>query len=395
MFHAAGTLVIGLMALTGYGGSAMGAAERPHVVPFSALPGWAQADHRAALQAFRRSCKVMMREPFRKKARFGGRREDWRAACRAAVRVPDARRAARAFFERHFLPVTVQRGGRPSGLFTGYYEPEAEGALKPDATYRFPLLARPGDLVAFTPAEARIAGTRYGRRVNGRPVPYFTRREIESGALKGRGLEIVWLKSLADAFFIQVQGSGRIRLKEGGVLRLSYAAKSGRPYTPVGRILVERGEIPKERMSMQAIRAWIARNPGRARELLWRNESYVFFREVKLPDPRLGAFGAQGVQLAPMVSLAVDWRHWAYGSPVWLETSVPDTDGAGERPFRRLMVAQDTGSAIRGAVRGDIYFGFGKAAAARAGRMKAPGFMAVLLPVRLARRLTGGNPRLR
>jgi len=143
---------------------------------------------------------------------------------------------------------------------------------------------------------------------------------------------------------------------------------------------------------MQAIRAWITRNPERARELLWRNESYVFFRIVELPDPRLGAFGAQGVQLTPMASLAVDWRHWAYGSPVWLDTRVPDAKGAGTRIFRRLMVAQDTGSAIRGAVRGDIFFGFGEAAGARAGRMKSPGFMAVLLPVQLARRLTGGNP---
>ncbi len=371
----------------------MGAADTPHVVPFSALPGWAQADHLTALRTFRRSCKVMMRTPFRRTARFGGSREDWRAACQAAPHVPETRRAARAFFERHFLPVSLQRPGRHSGLFTGYYEPETEGALKPDAAYRFPLFARPRDLVAFTPAEARIAGTRYGRRVNGRPVPYFTRREIESGALKGRGLEIVWLKSLADAFFIQIQGSGRIRLKEGGVLRLSYAAKSGRPYTPVGRILVERGEISKERMSMQAIRAWIARNPERARELLWQNESYVFFRIVELPDPRLGAFGAQGVQLTPMVSLAVDRRYWAYGSPVWLDTRVPDAKGAEEHSFRRLMVAQDTGSAIRGAVRGDIYFGFGEKAGARAGRMQAPGFMAVLLPVQLARRLTGGKRR--
>jgi len=365
----------------------MGAGNGPHVIPFSALPGWAQADHRAALKAFRRSCGVMMGAPFRKVSRFGGRREDWRAACTAAARTADTRRAARNFFERHFLPVTLQRPGRASGLFTGYYEPEAEGALKPDEHYRYPLLSRPDDLVAFTPAEARVAGTRYGRRVGGRPVPYFTRREIESGALKGRGLEIVWLKSLADAFFIQIQGSGRIRLREGGVLRLSYAAKSGRPYTPVGRILVERGEIPRERMSMQAIRAWMARNPDRARELLWRNESYVFFRVVKLPDPRLGAFGAQGVQLAPEVSLAVDWRFWAYGTPVWLDTRVPDGSGAGTRPFRRLMVAQDTGSAIRGAIRGDIYFGFGERAGRRAGHMKAPGFMAVLLPTRLAHRL--------
>ena len=364
------------------------ASLRLHRFSFADLPGWAAADHAAALAAFRRSCRVIEEKGLVKPSRFGGRREDWLPACRAARRVPPGRKAARLFFERHFLPVSPQATRRPAGLFTGYYEPEVEGCLKPTPECRWPVHARPDDLVRLTPAEQRRLGLAFGRRTKEGVKPYFTRREIDEGALDGRGLEIVWLKSLADRFFLQIQGSGRVRLQEGGVLRLAFAAKNGRPYVPVGRVLVERGEIPREEMSMQAIRRWLAEHPDEAQALLWENPSYVFFRVVELPDPRLGAYGAQGVQLAPLVSLAIDWRFWPYGAPVWLETKVPTARGEGHEPFRRLMVAQDTGTAIRGAVRGDIFFGFGEEAAARAGRMQAKGFMAVLLPRPLARRLT-------
>ncbi|HHN72951.1 MAG TPA: transglycosylase [Thermopetrobacter sp.] len=365
------------------------ANDRPplRLLSFADLPGWRDADHAAALAAFRRSCEVILDRGLVRPARFGGRALDWRGVCLAARGVPPGRRAARRFFERHFLPVSPTPTRRAAGLFTGYYEAEAEGCLRREGDCRWPLHALPDDLVRFTPAERRATGLDYGRRTPAGPRPYFSRREIDEGALDGRGLEIVWLTSLADRFFIQIQGSGRVRLREGGVLRLAFAGKNGRRYVPVGRLLVERGEISREEMSMQAIRRWLAAHPDRARDLLWENPSYVFFRVVRLPDPRLGAFGAHGVQLAPLVSLAVDWRHWPYGAPVWLDTRVPRPDGRGEEPFRRLMVAQDTGSAIRGVVRGDIYFGFGEEAAARAGRMRAPGFMAVLLPRALARRL--------
>ncbi len=364
---------------------------RLHLLRFSDLPGWGDADHAAALAAFKRSCQAIRSGKRKERARFAPPRHLWLNICAEADRVAGNTRAARLFFERHFLPVTPLSSRRPAGLFTGYYEPEVEGSLTRHGPYQYPLLARPDDLVRFTPRQARLAGTPFGRIVHGRPVPYFTRREIEEGALSGRGLEIVWLKSLADAFFVQIQGSARVRLVEGGVIRLAFAGKSGRPYTPVGRVLVERGEIPREEMSMQAIRRWLAAHPDKARALLWENESYVFFRRIDLPDPRLGAYGAQGVQLAPFVSLAVDNRFWPYGAPVWLETRIPDPGALAKgktRPFRRLMIAQDTGSAIRGIVRGDIFFGFGEKAAALAGRMNAPGFMAVLLPRAHARRLT-------
>jgi membrane-bound lytic murein transglycosylase A len=360
---------------------------RLHLLSYRMLPGWRDADHVAALAAFRRSCRVIEDKGLLRPSLFGGSREDWMPACRAARRVPPGQAAARSFFERFFLPVSPLAGRRPAGLFTGYYEPEVEGCLRPDAHCRHPLHARPSDLVRFTPAERRATGLEFGRRTPQGPRPYFTRREIEQGALAGRGLEIVWLRSPVDRFFLQIQGSGRVRLKEGGILRLAFAAKNGHPYVPIGRLLVARGEMSRDEVSMQAIRRWLKDNPDKARELLWENPSYVFFRVVDLPDPRLGAFGAQGVQLAPRVSLAVDWRYWPYGAPVWLETMVPDPRGRKRRRFRRLLVAQDTGTAIRGVLRGDVFFGFGEQAGEIAGRMQEPGFMAVLLPRALARRL--------
>ena len=292
--------------------------------------------------------------------------------------------AARAFFERHFQPVMVAGNHRPAGLFTGYYEPEVEGCLKRTARCRWPLYAKPDDLVAFTPAERKRTGLAYGRRTRGGPKPYYSRREIEQGALNGRGLELLWLASPVDRFFMQVQGSGRVRLPSGRVVRLTYAAKSGLPYTSIGKVLLDRGALKREDISMQAIRRWMARHPEEARAVMWQNRSFVFFRIADLPNPKLGAIGAAGVQLSPLVSLAVDWRFWPYGAPVWLDTRLGRGDGPA---FRRLMVAQDTGTAIRGAVRGDIYFGFGEQAVQLAGRQAARGRMIVLLPKAVARRL--------
>ena len=375
-------------------GLAQEGEKRVHIVAFADLPGWEQANHIRALEAFQRSCRAMLKHDYYwRQARFGGQPRDWSKVCEIALRTPRDARAARAFFEENFLPVSPHKPLRATGLFTGYYEPEVQGSLKRGGPYQVPLHARPDDLVAFTPAEQKKTGLRYGRRVNGKPRPYFTRKEIETGALKGRGLEIIWLKSAADRFFMQVQGSGRVRLPNGEIVRLSFAGKTGLPFTPIGRLLIERGEIPREKMSMQAIRRWMRANPEKARRLMWENESYVFFRKARLDDPRLGAIGAQGVQLTPLTSLAVDYRFWPYGAPVWLQTRVPGPGGKGQQTFRRLMVAQDTGTAIRGLVRGDIFFGFGDEAGRRAGKMKAPGVMVVLLPRALALRLAGHKPR--
>ena len=313
--------------------------------------------------------------------RFGGSRKDWQPVCRAALKLPrNAGAAAIAgFFQRHFTPVAVKAG---SSLFTGYYEPEIEGALRRRPGYDVPLYRKPADVV-----KTRTKAGYARRTAGGGLAPYFTRKQIEQGALRGRGLELVWLRDATDAFFLHIQGSGRIRLAEGGVMRAGFAAKNGRPYTPIGRVLIRRGAIARDKMSMQAIRAWLLLNPGKARELFWQNQSFIFFRKVAIKDPRLGPPGAQGIELAAEHSLAVDPKFHAYGTPLWLETRTPTGRGGALEPFSRLMVAQDTGSAIRGRARGDIFFGSGEQAGHAAGLMQSPGRLVLLLPKSLASRL--------
>lgn len=352
---------------------------------FEDLKGWVSDDHAAALQSLRRSCREILDEgtAFKRPTMFGGARSDWLQLCKDALQAAPAR----PFFESHFIPFRVVDDARPDGLFTGYYEPEAEGARTPDETFIVPVYRRPADLMSFNQQQKDESGLDYGHLVDGKPAAFFSRMQIEQGALKGQGLELVWLKDWADAFFIHVQGSGRVRFADGSVMRLSYAAKSGRSYTGIGGLLVERGVLTREQMSMQAIRAWMTKNPQEARALMWENESFIFFREAQLADPSLGALGAQHVQLTPGRSLAVDRGIWAFGTPVWLETNVPSaTDGA-LQPFNQLLIAQDTGTAIIGQARGDVFWGFGEAAGNIAGQMKSPGNMIVLLPKTVATRL--------
>ena len=347
---------------------------------FASLDGWQTHDHGEAREAFRRSCREMLEQGagFKRPVRFGGSPSSWRGACLAAFESGDPR----SYFEHFFRPYRVHDGERPQGLFTGYFEPEVDGSRHRRPGYDVPIYRRPPDLVTIPSGDA--SGPAYGRMVAGKPVPYLTRRAIEEGALAGQGLEIVWLTDWADAFFIQVQGSGRVRLAEGGTLRLSYAAKSGLPYTGIGGLLVERGVLSAEAMSMQAIRAWMADHPREARELMWQNESFVFFREVDLENPDLGALGAQHVQLTPRRSFAVDRALWMFGTPMWLDSMAPTGEAARPMPFRQLLVAQDTGSAIKGLARGDVYWGFGDAAGHIAGPMKSTGVMTVLLPLDVA-----------
>jgi membrane-bound lytic murein transglycosylase A len=331
-----------------------------------------------------------MQEQFRRddrQAGFAGSWSDWQQACLQAATV--AAGEARSFFEECFAPLRVVDPARLHGLFTGYYEPLAEGRLTPGEGYEVPIYGKPPDLEAFGLEIEKQIGFRYGRREQGLPVPYHTRREIENGALQGHGLELVWLKSWVDAFFIHVQGSGRVQLPDGRSIRLAYAAKSGRAYTGIGGLLVERGEISKADMSMQTIRRWMADHGKAARQLMWENESFVFFRRVDVADESLGAPGAQGVNLSPLRSLAVDRSLWPFGLPVWLDLMAPSGPDASLQPFRRLLVAQDTGSAIKGHARGDVYWGWGAKAALTAGHMASPGEMVVLLPKPLALRLAG------
>jgi membrane-bound lytic murein transglycosylase A len=353
----------------------------------ASLQGWAADGHQAALETFRRSCSEIIADgrAFARPIARGGTRQDWLPVCEKAMTADNAR----SFFESEFTALAVEDSERPQGLFTGYYEPEAEASLTRSEDYNVPIYGRPADLLAFDAAAEKATGLKYGRLNDGRPQPYFTRREIEEGALAGRNLELVWLKDWADAFFIHIQGSGRARLADGRAIRLAYAAKSGQPYTGIGRLLVDRGVLTEDAMSMQNLRSWMAKNPEAARRLMWENRSFIFFRIVTGLDEALGAPGAQQVQLTPLRSLAVDRSIWAFGTPVWLDADVPSGRDNSLQSFRHLMIAQDTGTAIRGAARGDVYWGWGEHAAATAGAMKSPGRMVVLLPKPLAKRLTG------
>jgi membrane-bound lytic murein transglycosylase A len=357
-------------------------------VPFEAIEGWEAYGFAGAFAAFKRSCREIIDEgqAFRRPVLFGGERADWTAVCADAARAD----SPRDFFEEKFIALKVSDPARPEGLFTGYFEPEAEGSLVRSGEFKVPLYRKPHDLVAFGAADAKAAGLSYGRMADGKPRGYFTRGEIENGALEGRGLEIAWLRDWADAFFIHVQGSGRVRLPDGSLIRLAYAAKTGQPYTGIGGVLVERGVLAKENMSMQAIREWIAANPDAGRALMQENKSFVFFRAVEIGDPELGPPGAQKVNLTPLHSLAVDRGIWMFGTPFWIETEAPKGVSARHELFRELMIAQDTGTAIKGHARGDVFWGSGPDAALAAGHMKSPGRMIALLPKALAERLLAG-----
>jgi len=385
-------LCILTMVLTTTPASADASNPPPRLQPvaWSAIAGWPGSDLKPSFAAFQRSCREILKTArgFKRASRFGGDPADWQTVCNEALATPAEH--ARAYFEQGFEAYRVVDPVRPEGLFTGYFEPEYRGSRTPSPAFPVAVYGKPDDLVAFDEATEARTGLRYGRIVDGRPAPYLTRREIEAGALADRHLEIAWMASPIDAYFMQVQGSARLNLPDGSFMRLAFAAKSGRPYTSIGRLLAERAHLPREQIGMETIRDWMAAHPAEARELMAENESYVFFREIPVGDPHLGPPGGEQVGLTAEVSLAVDRRYWTYGTPVWLDTQVPGP--AADEPFRRLMVAQDTGSAIRGAVRGDIFFGSGHAVGIPAGRMQAGGSMVVLLPRALALRLGLARP---
>lgn len=346
-------------------------------ISFAGLDGWAEDDLVPAFMAFRASCAAIVIDAARF-ARFPalGTPGAWSSACAAALSADPA--GARAFFEVNFIPARVSDGVSADGRVTGYYEPELTGSRHPSAAYPAPVYARPSDLVTADPEgfRALLRGEQLAGKVeDGVLRPYETRAEIEAAGLPGRAAAIVYLASAVDAFFLQVQGSGRVTLAEGGVLRLNYAAQNGQPYTAIGAALIAEGAIRREDMSMQAIRAWLAANPDRAAGIMNLNRSYVFFRELRLDDPAQGPPGAEGVALTPGRSLAVDSRLYPYGVPVFVTAH-----GTGGGDVARLMIAQDTGGAIRGVVRGDIFFGWGGEAEAAAGATNAPATFVVLRP---------------
>jgi len=305
------------------------------LLEFDDLDGWADDDHQAAFDVFLSTCGDM-RDPA------------WEAICSVAKQGQEAR----GFFERFFTPVQIDDG--QDALFTGYYEPELRGSLNRGGPYQYPLYRLP-------------------------PNPgQLSRREIEeTNAFDGRGLEIAWIDDPVDVFFLQVQGSGRVKLDNGGGIRVGYGGANGREYSSIGLELVRRGVYDAHQVSADVIRNWVRNNGEEGLQLLWTNESYVFFREVNEVPADMGPLGAMNRSVTPMRTVAIDPAFIPYGAPVWMEKQ-------GANPLNRLMVAQDTGSAIRGAQRADIFFGTGVIAGRDAGRTKDGGRLVVLMPIQSA-----------
>ena len=349
-------------------------------LPFTALDGWADGDHLAALGALNKSCGAILKGSKAMRAArpmFRGLYD----ACGRAVALKDPDKAAvRKFFEDQFQPVRISRVGESMGFLTGYYETEFEGSRFPSDEFSVPIYAKPSNLVMPIVNSARKAIGKIGRRLGRKGVvPYHNRTEIEDGILAGRSLEICWVKKPVDAFFAQIQGSTRVRLDTGKMLRLNYAAHNGLPYVPVGKFLIDRGIVSKEEMSMDKIRQFMEASPDEGKELRRKNQSFVFFREVELADHE-EPVGAQGVPLTAGRSIAVDKNIHTYGTPFWIEAELPIDSEKPETKFRRLMVAQDTGSAILGPARADIYFGSGETVGSIAGRIKQFGRFVMLVP---------------
>ena len=352
-------------------------------VPWADIAGWNDDDHLQALNAFRVSCKLIAAQtkPSNDPKALGTSLRD---PCRAvrASEIADGTKA-RAFFEEHFLPMRISRLGEPEGFVTGYYEPILDGSRVKTDAYPVPVYRRPSNLFVRGQSQASPSMPNSGdvfRKIGRRKlVPYYDRGQIEDGAIAGRGLEIAWLKNQTDLLFTQIQGSARIRVEDGGMIRINYDSHNGFRYTPVGRALIERNVIPREQMSMQRIRQWMEENPDGANELRRTNRSYVFFREVQLSATD-EAVGAQGVPLTPGRSIAVDKALHVYGTPFFIEGELPIETEISKTPFRRLMVAQDTGSAIVGPARADIYFGAGDEAGRVSGRIKQSARFVMLVP---------------
>lgn len=331
----AASLWLGVIAMTPAGASDVSY----DVIGFDQLDGWAEDDHAAALKVFLNTCRDM-KDP------------DWRALCKFATADPEPRQ----FFELFFRPVVIDDG--QEALFTGYFEPELEGDRYRSSRYRFPVYKMPPEALKTN--------------------PWLTRRELlDSGVMSGRGLEIAWVDDPVELFFLQIQGSGRIKLPNGSYIRVGYRGANGHPYRSIGAELVRRGVYNIHQVSADVIKNWVRRNPVEGRELLFHNPSYVFFREVSKVPADQGPLGAMNRSVTAMRSIAVDPSFVKLGGPVWVEKD-------GKKPLRRLMIAQDTGSAIKGAQRADVFFGTGDAAGKEAGKLRDPGRMVVLMPIQRA-----------
>jgi len=337
-------------------------------IDWERIDGWDRDNHHEAWPALLNGCEALDKKP------------NWDQICAAArsIATPDSDRA-RTFFETWFVPHLVHGArGKTKGLITGYYEPLLFGSFEPSDRYRYPLYARPDSLLTIDLGERfpelknqRLRGRLIGRKV----VPYFSRAEIEADRALLQGNELVWLDDRDDVFFLHIQGSGRIELSNGDVIGVGYSDQNGHPYHAIGRILVERGELELEQVSLFTIKQWIRENPDQAEELLNQNPSYIFF--VLRDDPGQGPIGSLNVPLTAERSIAIDPKLIELGSPMWLSTHYP---GEEERPFQKLVFAQDTGGAIKGHLRADVFWGHDREAERAAGTMKSRGSLIVLMP---------------
>ena len=344
-----------------------GCAETPEILTlkpqqFADLNGWETADHSGGVAAFRQSCTAMMKKsPGNSLGKILDRAEYWQPACAAAENVPNSSADAKAFFETYFAPLKSMSSRRPDGLFTGYYEIELQGSRKKTKQYKYPVYMKPPP-----------------------PLSGFTRAEIDCGALDGKGLELVWVDDAVKLFFMHIQGSGIVHMKEGGYIRLGYDGQNGQTYVALGRWLIDNGYLQKEDLNAPLIQAWLYNNPDLAETAMQQNPSYIYFRMRNDLNPNEGPIGAQNVPLTPRRSLAVDKRFYGYGIPMWIQTQTPEFDNHPAADFNQLLIAQDTGGAIRGAIRGDIFYGRGEQAEKLAGHTNERGNLWVLLPKALA-----------
>lgn len=354
-------------------------------VGFEQLPGWKSANLAKSLATFQVSCKAFISQDPNKEVGseiINLQAKDWRPACYEALKInPVTEKSAKNFFYKWFVPLAFYDKKAPPGLFTGYYMPLVKGSFRRSEAFNVPLYELPKDLVTanlqlFSP-DLKSPKSLIGRLEGSQIVPYYTRAQIRKGAIKNTAKVLVWVHSPVDRLFLEIQGSGIIELEDGKKMYIGYNGQNGRPYTSIAGVLIKKGVMTKQNASMQGIRQYLQDHPAEMDEVMNHNQSFIFFRQLSLN----AALGSQGVALTPGYSLAIDKQWIPLGLPLWLSTSRPDsTDAAISKPFQRLMVAQDTGGAIKGKVRGDVFWGGGNKATFIAGHMKNEGRYWLLLP---------------
>lgn len=359
---------------------------------FRFLPGWISSTGlEKSLITFQNSCRVFMKQDPNQRvgtSKIPLQVKDWQPACRAALEIqPVKEKTAKLFFQEWFAPIAFYEGKPVRGLFTGYYMPLVKGSLSQSAEFKIPIYETPSDLVTanlalFIP---RLNNhTLVGRIVGNKMLPYYTREQINQGAIKDTARVLLWINNPVDRLFLEIEGSGIIELEDGKKVYIGYDAQNGAPYTPIAKVLIQEGIMNKHNASMQAIKRYLKTHPKEVDKVINQNKSFIFFRSM----PLNGALGSQGVALTPGYSMAIDKKWIPMGTPLWLSTTRPDNkDPDKHQPMHRLMIAQDTGGAIRGKVRGDVYWGAGKRATVIAGHMKNEGYYWLLLPRPVVSRL--------